>query len=162
MRIIAVAAMSENRVIGYRKQLPWKHMAADLHRFKTVTMGKPILMGRSTYDSIGKPLSGRCNIVITRDPELCAPGCVIVNSIERAIEAAGYSEEIYIIGGASLYEHLLPRAQRIYLTHIHHKFDGDTYFPELNMKEWKEVAREAHKADDKNPYPYTFVTLDRI
>jgi dihydrofolate reductase len=160
MRIEGIVAMSENRVIGYRKKMPW-HLPADLKHFKDITMGKPILMGRTTYESIGKPLNGRCNIVITRDVEFKAPGCVITNSISTALEAASYSDKLLVIGGASLYEHMLPQMQRLYLTIIHHDFAGDTHFPELNMKEWDEHERCEHKADEKNPFAYTFLTLDR-
>lgn len=161
MRIAAIAAMSENRVIGRHNKLPW-HLPADLKHFKTITMDKPILMGRKTYDSIGRALPGRCNIVITRDPSFQAPGCVVANSIECALEAASYSEEIIIIGGALLYEHMLPRTQRIYMTIIHHEFEGDTFFPALNMMEWQEREREVHQADEENPYAYSFIILDRV
>lgn len=160
MRIEAVVAMSENRVIGYRKKMPW-HLPADLSRFKNITMGKPILMGRTTYESIGRPLPGRCNIVVTRDPEFHAAGCVVTNSIGCALEAAAYSDRLLVIGGASLYEHMLPQTERIYLTIIHHDFPGDTHFPELKPDEWEESERTDYQADEKNPFAYTFVTLDR-
>jgi len=160
MRIEIIVAMSENRVIGYRKKMPW-HMPADLKHFKDITMGKPILMGRTTYESIGKPLPGRCNIVITRDVEFRAPGCVITNSIDCALEAASYSDKLLVIGGASLYEHMLPRAKRIYLTVIHHDFPGDTHFPEINKDEWVEHEHTNHPADEKNPFAYSFITLDK-
>lgn len=161
MRIAAIVAMSENHVIGYRNTLPW-HMPADLQHFKKVTMDKPILMGRKTHESIGKPLPGRCNIVITRDYSFRAPGCVVVNSIDSALQAASYSEEILVIGGALLFEHMLPRTQRIYMTIIHHEFEGDTRFPVLDMTQWQERDREMHQADDENPYAYTFITYERI
>jgi dihydrofolate reductase len=161
MGIMAIVAMAENRVIGHNKQLPW-HMPADLQHFKTITMGKPIIMGRHTYQSIGRPLPGRLNVVITRDPEFHAPGCVVVYSIASALEAVSYSDDVFIIGGASLFEHAIPRLQRIYLTIIHHEFDGDTHFPELDMTQWKESDKKLFPADEKNPYAYTFVTLDRV
>jgi dihydrofolate reductase len=161
MRIAAVVAMSENHIIGYRNSLPW-HLPADLKHFKAITMDKPVIMGRKTHESIGKPLPGRCNIVITRDPSFQPPGCVVVNSIEAALEAASYSEEVLIIGGALLFEHMLPRTQRIYMTIIHHDFEGDTRFPVLDMTQWQERNREAHQADEKNPYAYTFITYERI
>jgi dihydrofolate reductase len=160
MRIEIIVAMSENRVIGYRKKMPW-HLPADLKHFKDITMGKPILMGRTTYESIGKPLPGRCNIVITRDVEFRAPGCVLTNSIDCALEAASYSDKLLVIGGASLYEHMLPRSQRIYLTLIHADFPGDTHFPEIDKNEWVERERSTHAADGKNPFAFDFVTLDR-
>ncbi len=161
MRIVAILAMSENRVIGCHNKLPW-HMPADLQHFKSLTLDKPILMGRKTFESIGRPLPGRCNIVITRDPGFQAPGCVVVNSIEGALDAASYSNDIFIIGGALLFEHMLPRTQRIFMTVIHHEFEGDAFFPELNMTDWQEQSRERHQADEKNPYAYSFITLDKI
>ena len=160
MRISAIFAMSENRVIGKNNQLPW-HLPADLRHFKSLTMGKPILLGRKTYESIGRPLPGRCNLVMTRDAQFQAPGCVIVNSLETALLAAGYSDEIMVIGGAILYQHLLPRTQRLYMTVIHHEFEGDTYFPELNMSEWNEIDRIDYDADEENKYSYSFITCDR-
>lgn len=160
MRISAIVAMSENRVIGNDKQLPW-HLPADLAHFKEITMGKPIIMGRHTHESIGRPLPGRCNVVITRDPEFRAPGCVVVYSLSSALEAVAYSDEVFVIGGASLYEHMLPRVQRIYLTIIHKQFKGDTYFPEFDMSEWNEVKREDCQPDENNPYAYSFLTLEK-
>lgn len=160
MRIAAIFAMSDNRVIGKDNQLPWR-LPADMRHFKKITMGKPILLGRKTYESIGHALPGRCNVVITRDIHFQAPGCVVANSLETALLAADYSEEIIVIGGAILYQHLLPRTHRLYMTLIHHQFDGDTYFPELNMNEWQEIEREDHHADAENQYDYSFITLDR-
>lgn len=160
MRISAIFAMSENRVIGKNNQLPW-HLPADLKHFKQITMGNPILMGRKTYESIGKPLPGRCNIVITRDTNYQAPGCVVVNSVESALAAVKDNDEIFIIGGALLYQETLPLTQRLYMTLIHHSFDGDTFFPALNENEWQEVERTDHPADENNKYSYSFVTLDR-
>jgi dihydrofolate reductase len=160
MRISAIFAMSENRVIGKDNQLPW-HLPADLRHFKEITMGKPILLGRKTYESIGRPLPGRCNIVMTRDTQFQAPGCLTVHCIEMALSAAGYSDEIMVIGGAVLYHHLLPRTQRLYMTVIHHEFEGDTYFPTLNMSEWEETSHVNHDADEDNKYSYSFITLDR-
>lgn len=161
MQLIAVVAMSDNRVIGKNHQLPW-HMPADMRRFKALTMGRPILMGRRTYESLRRPLPGRCNVVITRDSLYQAPGCVVVTSIEAALAAVSYSEEIFVIGGQHLYQNTLHLIKRIYLTVIHGNFDGDTHFPELNMADWKEVEKVNHKADEENPYDYTFLTLDRI
>lgn len=160
MRIAAIFAMSENRVIGKDNQLPW-HLPADLQHFKALTMGKPILLGRKTYESIGRPLPGRCNLVMSRDVQFQAPGCVVVNSLETALLAAGYSDEIMVIGGAVLYQHLLPRTQRLYMTIIHHEFEGDAYFPVLDMSEWEEVSHVDHDADEENKYSYSFITLDR-
>lgn len=160
MRISAICAMSENRVIGNHNQLPW-HLPADLRHFKKLTLGKPILLGRKTYESIGHVLPERCNLVITRDVNFQAPGCVVVNSIEHALEAARYSEEVFIIGGALLFQQTLSLIQRFYITIIHHSFEGDTYFPEINMDEWAETERIDCQSDDENKYPYSFITLDR-
>jgi dihydrofolate reductase len=160
MRLIAIVAMSENRVIGKDNQLLW-HLPADLQRFKQITMGNPILMGRKTHESIGRALPGRCNVVITRDVNFEATGCVVANSIETALQAVEYSEEAFVIGGAELYAQMLPRTQRIYLTIVHREFMGDTYFPEMQPNEWRESDRVVHEADGKNPYAFSFITLDR-
>lgn len=160
MRISAIVAMSENQVIGKNNKLPW-HLPADLKHFKKITMGHPILMGRKTYESIGHPLPGRCNVVITRDAEFIAPGCVTANSIETALSSAGYSNEIFVIGGSALLEQMLPRVERLYLTKIHHHFEGDVFFPEINFSEWQEVSREDHAADEMNHYKYSFIVLDK-
>ena len=125
-------------------------------------MGKPILMGRKTHESIGRPLPGRTNIVITRDNGYRAAGCVVVNSIDAALEAAGEQDEIMVIGGAEFYRQVLPRTDTIYLTRIHESFDGDTRFPELNTADWREVERNDQVADAKNPHDYSFIRLDRI
>jgi dihydrofolate reductase len=161
MRIAAIVAMSENRVIGNHNKLPW-HLPADLAHFKAITMGKPIIMGRKTYESIGRPLPGRCNIVISRDPGFQAAGCVVANSTECALEAAGYSEEIYIIGGSLIYENMFPRIERIYLTLVHKDYEGDALFPELKKEEWRESSVEEFAADERNPVAYSFSILDRI
>lgn len=160
MRISAVVAMSEERVIGLDNKLPW-HLPADLKHFKEVTMGKPIVMGRKTYESIGRALPGRLNIVISRDKKFQAVGCEVVSSIDEAIKVAGDSEEIFVIGGALIYEVMLPVIQRIYLTIVHHVFAGDAFFPEFNKAEWHETQRECYPADEKNLYPYSFIILER-
>ncbi|MCE3237807.1 MAG: dfrA [Gammaproteobacteria bacterium] len=154
--------MSTNRVIGKNNQLPW-HLPADLKHFKKITLGKPILMGRKTYESIGRPLPGRCNIVISRDKNFQAPGCIITHSIESALAIASEqeNEEIFIIGGALLFQETLPITQRLYLTVIHHEIQGDTYFPELKLTEWQEVECEDHEPDTENNYSYSFKILDR-
>ena len=160
MFISAICAMSENRVIGNNNQLPW-HLPADLRHFKKITTGKPILLGRNTYESIGHALPNRCNVVITRDTTFTAPGCVVANSIETALEAVAYSDELFVIGGEILYHQMLSKIQRIYLTIIHHIFEGDAFFPELNPTEWLEVERIDHSVDAENIYPYSFIILDR-
>jgi dihydrofolate reductase len=161
MHICAIVAMSDNRVIGQNNQLPW-HLPADLKHFKTVTMGKPILMGRKTHQSIGRALPGRCNIVITHDTQFQAPGCVVAHSIATALDAVNYSDEVFVIGGALLYQQLLPRVERLYLTMVHHEFDGDAYFPEINFSEWNEKERTDYPADEENLYPFSFLLLERI
>jgi dihydrofolate reductase len=156
-----VVAMDTSGVIGRDNGLPW-HLPADLQHFKRTTMGKPILMGRKTYESIGRPLPGRTNIVITRDTGYRVAGCVVVHSIDAALVAAGDQDEIMVIGGADFYRQVLPRTDTIYLTRIHEAFDGDTCFPELNAADWREVERSDHTADAKNPHDYSFIRLDRM
>ncbi len=153
--------MSSNGVIGRNNELPW-HLPADLQHFKRTTMGKPILMGRKTWESIGRPLPGRTNIVITRDTAYRAEGCVVVNSIDAALEAAGEQDEVMVIGGAEFYRQVLPRTDTIYLTRVHATISGDTRFPELSADEWLEVERSDHAADDKNPHDYSFIRLERV
>lgn len=159
--ISLIAAMGRDRVIGRDNQLPW-HLPADLQHFKHVTMGKPILMGRLTYESIGKPLPGRRNVVITRDTAFAAPGCEVVNSIEAALAAVADVEEVMVIGGASFYHQMLPQADRLYLTFIDADFDGDAWFPQWDAGEWREMEREEHAPDERNPHAYAFVVLERI
>jgi len=159
--IAIVVAMAENRVIGRDNRLPW-HLPADLRHFKQVTVGKPVLMGRKTYESIGRPLPERTNIVVTRDRSYEAPGCVVVHSINSALEAAGGHEEVMVIGGTDFYWQLLPKADRIYLTLVHAKFEGDALFPELDEHEWREIDRMDCAPDEKNPWPYSFILLERV
>jgi dihydrofolate reductase len=161
MKISIVVAMDTNGVIGRDNGLPW-HLPADLQHFKRTTMGKPILMGRKTYESIGRPLPGRTNIVITRDTAYRAAGCVVVNSIDAALQAAGGQDEIMVIGGAEFYRQALPQTDTIYLTRIHATFSGDTFFPELKAADWREVERSDHAADSRNPHDYSFIRLDRV
>ena len=161
MKISIVVAMAANRVIGRDNQLPW-HLPADLKHFKQTTMGKPILMGRKTWESIGRPLPGRTNIVITRDENYDAPGCVVVHSIEAALQAEAQQDEVMVIGGAEFYRQVLPRTDRIYLTRINEDFEGDTLFPELDSSEWQEAEHVDCDADDNNPHSYSFITLDRV
>ena len=160
MLITAVVAMSENHVIGYKNTLPW-HMPADLKHFKKITLDKPVLMGRKTHESIGKPLPGRCNIVITRDPDFRALGCVVVNSMDSALQAASYSEEVFIIGGAQIFQAAMPSADRIYLTLVHENFDGDAFFPEIKQEDWKLASNRDCEPDDKNAYALSFQVWER-
>jgi dihydrofolate reductase len=160
MRISIVVAVAANGVIGRDNALPW-HLPADLRHFREITLGKPVVMGRRTYESIGRPLQGRVNIVVTRRPAFRAPGCVVVNSAEAALRAARGAAEVMVIGGATLYAELLPRATRIYLTLVHAVMDGDTRFPELPGDEWVEAEREDHEPDARNPCPFSFLLLER-
>jgi dihydrofolate reductase len=161
MIISLIWAMDENRLIGVENRLPWK-LPADMTWFRRHTLGKPIIMGRKTFDSFGgRPLPERTNIVVTRDKEYQAEGAVVVYSIDEALQAAGDAEEVMIIGGASFYEQMLPRAERIYLTQVHGQFEGDAWFPDFDMEEWREVAREEHGVDEKNAYSCSFISFER-
>jgi dihydrofolate reductase len=159
-RISIIAAMADNRVIGRDNRLPW-YLPADLQHFKTLTLGKPIVMGRRTWESLPGLLPDRPHIVITRDSGYRAEGCQLAHSLEQALTAAGRVPEVMIVGGADLYRQTLPLASRIYLTLVHTRPEGDTEFPEYDPAEWLETAREAHPGDSRNPYPYTFLTLER-
>ena len=160
-RICLIAAIAANRVIGRNNALPW-HLPADLKHFKALTMGHPVVMGRKTYASIGRPLPGRRNLVITRDRAYSAPGCEIVHSLDEAIAACGGTEEIFIIGGAELYRESLPRAHRLEFTEIHTDFQGDATFPQFPLGEWREARREIHDAEADVPFRFDFVRYDRI
>ena len=160
MRIALIVAMAENRVIGRNNQLPWR-IPADLRHFKALTMGKPIIMGRKTYESIGRPLPGRDNIVITADSRYQAEGCQVVHSIDQALEAAGSCAEAMIIGGANLYRQTLENAERLYLTLVKAEPEGDVWFPAIELQQWREIERETHQADERNEYDYDFVVLER-
>lgn len=161
MIISFVVAMDRNRLIGSGNTLPW-HLPADLKHFKNVTLGKPIIMGRRTHESIGRPLPGRQNIVVTRNPEYQAEGCDVVNSFEAALTAAQDAEEVMVIGGSHLFAYALDQTDRIYLTVIEHDFEGDVWLPEWDDNAWREVSREHHDPDEKNPCPYRFVVLERV
>ncbi len=155
-----IAALSRNRVIGRNNQLPWR-LPADLKHFKAVTLGKPVIMGRKTFDSIGKPLPGRDNIVVTRNPQFHTAGIAVVHSLDAALANAQAAPEIMLIGGAQLYAEALPRTQRLYLTLIHVDVDGDAHFPVYNPADWRETAREDHAPDENNHYSYSFLILER-
>jgi len=160
MIISIIAAMDRNRLIGNNNQLPW-HLPADFAHFKAKTMGKPILMGRKTFESIGKPLPGRTNIVLSRDPDLQIEGVVCVHSLQGAITAAADSDEMMIIGGSTIYEMLLPQADRMYLTYVDAEFDGDAWFPDFDRSQWQEKETVLYPKDDKNAYDCRFVTLEK-
>lgn len=155
-----IVAMTKNNVIGHQNQLPW-HLPDDLKHFKALTLNKPIIMGRKTYVSIGKPLPQRQNIVLTQDQNFTAPGITIAHSITECFNITQTAEEIMIIGGASIYQQFLPYATRIYLTLIDAKINGDTFFPEWNKQEWCTLSSEAHSSDEKHQFGFSFVTLSK-
>ena len=159
-RLSVIVAMDRNRLIGRGNALPW-HLPADLAFFKRTTLGKPVLMGRKTYESIGRPLPGRRNIVVTRNPKFDAPGCELASSLDEAIDRCADAEEIMLIGGANLYAQGLDFASYLYLTRIDHAFDnGDAWFPELDTS-WELEDREDFDADQDNIYPYSFIKFKR-
>jgi dihydrofolate reductase len=160
--ISAIVAVAKNAVIGKEDGLPW-YLPAELARFKQVTMGHPIIMGRKTHESIGRALPGRTNIVLTRSRDFSAEGCVVVQSLKQAIEEAKKAEgadEIFIIGGESIYMEAMPLLDRIYLTKVDAKVDGDKFF-RFDEKDWKQVSSEKHEKDDKNQYNFEFLLLER-
>ncbi|MBS9850897.1 type 3 dihydrofolate reductase [Vibrio alginolyticus] len=159
MIISMIAAMADNRIIGKDNQMPW-HLPADFAWFKRCTMGKPVLMGRKTYESIGRPLPGRLNIVISRDETLKIEGVTTVTSIEQALDVAGDVEEVMIIGGGAIYASCLPMANKLYVTHIEAAIDGDTQFPDWG-DEFKETYSEMYQADEKNAYNMRFTVLEK-
>lgn len=160
--ISIISALGKNRVIGNKNKLPW-HLPADFQWFKQKTMGKTVVMGYNTFKSIGeKPLPNRKHIIVSNDPAYQVPeNCVLVNSIEDALGMVKNEEEAMICGGASIYSQFLPLADRMYLTFIHQDFEGDTLFPEFDIKDWNEIGREDHNPDEKNQYSYSFVILER-
>lgn len=156
-----IAAMTEDRVIGIENTLPWK-LPNDMKWFRQNTLGKPIVMGRKTFESFGaKPLPGRTNIIITRDQSYQAEDSIVVYSIEEALKTAGDVDEVMIIGGASFYEQMLPKSDRLYLTFVEADLEGDAWFPELDLNDWNEVESIHHEKDEKNAYPHRFVIFDR-
>jgi dihydrofolate reductase len=160
-RISLIAAMADNRVIGIANKLPWK-LPADMQWFRQHTLGKPNVMGRKTFESFGaKPLPQRTNVIVTSDENYRAEGCVVAHSVDDALRLAGEVPEVMIIGGASFYAQLLPRADRLYLTLVHHSFDGDSWFPEFEAAQWHETQRIERPADEKNSYACSFLILDR-
>ena len=164
MRLTCVVAAAENGVIGSGNQLPW-HLPADLQRFKALTLGKPMIMGRRTWDSIGRPLPGRTSIVVSRQPQLvrlaAVPGCIVVGSLPEAIAAAGPVPEIAVIGGAELFRLALPDTDVIHLTRVHAQVPGDVCFPALRAEEWTETFIARHEADARHAYAFSFVELSR-
>ncbi|MCM3566890.1 dihydrofolate reductase [Neobacillus mesonae] len=156
-----IVAMDENRVIGRDNQLPW-HLPEDLKFFKRTTMGHPIAMGRKTFESIGKPLPGRDNLIITRQKGYRAEGCKVFDSMDDFLEYCNkQNEEIFVIGGAEIFKETFAFANRLYITRIHHVFEGNTYFPVFNLNDWTLVSSAQGIKDEKNPYDYEFQVYDR-
>lgn len=166
MKLALIAAYAQNRVVGIDNKLPW-HLPEDLKYFKRCTSGKAIIMGRKTFDSIGRPLPNRTNIVISRNPEFNVDGVKVVSTLDEAIELAkavneiNGIDEIMVIGGATIYELTLPLADRLYLTHVHANVEGDAYFPEVDFSSWHEVERADYSVSETNPYDYSFVVYEK-
>ncbi|MFD1738386.1 dihydrofolate reductase [Bacillus salitolerans] len=156
-----VVAMDENQVIGRNNELPW-HIPGDLAYFKRVTMGHSIVMGRKTHESIGRPLPGRENIILTRNLGYESEACTVIHSLDEIKVLEQHHKEIFVIGGAEIFKELLPIADRLYLTKIHHEFEGDTFFPTVNWEEWSIIEQETGIKDEKNPYDYEFITYERM
>jgi dihydrofolate reductase len=161
MKISLIVAVDQNNGIGKNNQLPW-HLPADLQHFKRITTGFTIIMGRKTFDSIGKALPNRRNIVISRQPGLKINGVEVCDSLQNAIELCKEEQEVFIIGGAQIFEQSLAIADGLYLTVIQNDFEADTFFPELDKKQWKELSNEPHKPDEKNVYSYIFKKFEKI
>jgi len=161
MNLSIIVAVSENNLIGVKNDLPWK-LSADLKRVKNITMGHHLIMGRKTFDSIGRTLPGRTIIIITRNKDFKAQGCIVVSSLNEAINAVKNDDEPFIFGGGEIFREALPLVNKIYLTRIHKQLDGDTYFPELKKEEWKEISRHDFPADEKNNHPYSFIDYERV
>ncbi len=158
-RICLIGAMAKNRVIGQNNRIPWR-LPADMAFFKNTTMGHTVVMGRKTFESIGKPLNGRKNVIVTRTRGFAAHGCEVAHSVEEAL-AKCEGETLFVIGGAEIYEQFMPYADTIYLTVIEQEMEGDAYFPEIDERKWREAARTPGVTDEKNPYVYSFVTYER-
>ncbi|MEW6278546.1 MAG: dihydrofolate reductase [Candidatus Eremiobacterota bacterium] len=159
-RIVLVAALGRNRSIGRDGQVPWR-LPADLRHFRSVTMGKPVVMGRKTFESIGKPLPGRHNLILTRDPNYTAEGCRVMHGVAEVVAACADAEELCVIGGEQIYREFLPMATRQILTLVDAAPEADAFYPEFPAEEWQEVLREPHPADEANPLAFEFVTLSR-
>jgi len=160
MNLAIIVATDQSGLIGKENDLPWK-LSADLQYFKRVTMGKPLIMGRKTHESIGRALPGRKNIIISSNEYYEADQCVVCHSVRQALAACEDAEEAMVMGGASLYKVFLPYANKLYLTLVHAQLEGDTWFPEWDSKVWSEISREDHPADEKNEYPYSFIVYQK-
>jgi dihydrofolate reductase len=161
MKVSMIVAASANNVIGDDGSLPW-HLSEDLRRFKEITMGKPMIMGRLTYESIGKALPGRRSIVLTRQADYKPEGVEVVSTPEAALKLAGDADEVMVIGGGEIYRQFLPMTDRIYLTRVHTEFDGDTFFPEIREDEWRIVSSQPLPPNDERPFSISFQTLERV
>ena len=159
--ISIIVAVAENNIIGANNQLIW-HLSDDLKRFKALTTGHSIIMGRKTFESIGRPLPNRHNIVVSRNKSLQIEGCTVVSSLQDAIALCVEDSEVFVIGGGELYRQALPLASKLYLTKVHKSFEGDTFFPEIDMNEWREVYSEKAKPTDTDGLEFTFINLERI
>jgi dihydrofolate reductase len=157
--ISIILAMDKNKLIGSKNGLPWR-LPADLAYFKKITIGHTIIMGRKTYESIGRPLPGRRNVILTRDYSFVAEGCIICNTLDDALKF-GHNEEVFVIGGAEIYSQFLPYARKLYITKIDEAFEGDTYFDEIDFRKWRLVSKQAGTKDEKNPYTYYFLVYER-
>lgn len=156
-----VVALTENNVIGNGNELPWR-MSDDLKRVKALTMGHHLIMGRKTYESIGRPLPGRTTIIITRQSDFKAEGCIVLSSLKEAIQQAAHDPEAFVFGGGEIFKQALPLADRLYLTRIHTTIHGDTHFPEIDPKEWKLIDQKEFPADEKNQFACSVITYERI
>lgn len=161
MKLAIIVATDQQGLIGDNNDLPWR-LSADLQYFRRVTMAKPLIMGRNTHESIGRVLPGRKNIIVTKNKSFHADGCTVVNSIDDALLACEDVDEVMVMGGASLYEQLLPIADKLYLTQVHASLTGDTWFPAWSKDEWSEISREDYQADEKNEYDYSFIVYEKI
>jgi len=161
VKLAIIVATDQQGLIGKENDLPWD-LSADLQYFRRVTMGKPLIMGRNTHESIGRLLPGRQNIIVTKNQDYKVDGCMVVHSTKEAFQACGNAEEVMVMGGASLYEQLLPEADKLYLTLVDASLEGDTWFPDWNKADWREISREDHLQDDKNDYPYSFIVYERL
>jgi dihydrofolate reductase len=160
MKLSIIVAASRNNVIGKDNQLIWR-LSADLKRFKALSTGHTIIKGRKTFDSIGKPLPNRTSVIITRQEDYKQEGCIVVHSLEEALEAVKDQEKVFIIGGGTIYKEAIDKADELYLTLVHHEFDGDTFFPEVKPEQWESVARQDCLPDEKNEYAYSFIDYKR-
>ena len=157
-QISIIVALSENNVIGSENSLPWK-LSADLKRLKSITMGHHLIMGRRTWESLGRALPGRTNVVITSQKDFKAEDAEVVHSLDEALKISSGDDEVFIFGGGKIFKEAMPLVKKIYMTRVHANIKGDTYFPTLNMNEWNESVRENFNADEKNQFDYSFITL---